>query len=116
MNFFRINCDNAGISLPKVGRYAVGMVFLPKEPAIRYQCEGILERIIKEEGQKILGWRNVPTDDRRIGETARGTEPIARQVFVENCSEDQIQFERKLYVIRKRAENEVKKLVKRNAE
>ncbi|MBV4420110.1 glutamate synthase large subunit [Clostridium tyrobutyricum] len=114
--FFRINCDNAGISLPKVGRYAVGMVFLPKEPAIRYQCEGILERIIKEEGQKILGWRNVPTDDRGIGETARGTEPIARQIFVENCSEDQIQFERKLYVIRKRAENEIKKSVKRNAE
>ncbi|MBP2032118.1 glutamate synthase (NADPH/NADH) large chain [Clostridium algifaecis] len=114
--FFRICCDNLGIILPECGRYAVGMIFLPKEPAIRYQCEGILERIIKEEGQKLLGWRNVPTDDRGIGETARGTEPIIRQIFIENCSENQVEFERKLYIIRKRAENEVKKLVERNAE
>jgi glutamate synthase (NADPH) large chain len=114
--FFRICCDNEGIILPKLGEYAVGMVFLPKEPAIRYQCEGILERIIKEEGQKILGWRDVPTDNRGIGETARGTEPIIRQVFIENCLKSQVEFERKLYIIRKRAENEVKKLVKRNSE
>lgn len=114
--FFRICCDNQGVILPPAGKYAVGMIFLPKEPAIRYQCEGILERIIKEEGQKILGWRTVPTDDRGIGETARGTEPIIRQVFVENCLENQTEFERKLYIIRKRAENEVEKLVKRNAE
>lgn len=114
--FFRICCDNQGIILPKAGKYAVGMVFLPKEPALRYQCEGILERIVKEEGQKILHWRNVPTDDRAIGETARGTEPIIRQIFVENCMSDEAEFERKLYVIRKKTENEVKKLVKRNAE
>lgn len=114
--FFRICCDNLGIILPEAGCYAVGMTFLPKEPAIRYQCEGILERIIKEEGQRVLGWRNVPTDDRGIGETARGTEPIIRQIFVENCSENAVEFERRLYVIRKRAENEIKKLVERNAE
>lgn len=114
--FFRICCDNLGIDLPKEGEYAVGMIFLPQEPALRYQCEGIFERVVEEEGQKILGWRYVPADSRVLGETARGTEPLIRQVFVEqsNCSADE--FERKLYIIRKRTESEVKKLVKRNAE
>ncbi len=122
--FFRISCDNLGMKLPKCGKYAVGMVFLPKEPALRLQCEGIFERIVEEEGQTILGWRSVPVDDRGIGETAKGTEPIIRQIFIasniENSSlsaeELQEEFERKLYVIRKRAENEVCKFVKKNTE
>ncbi|MCY6957499.1 glutamate synthase large subunit [Clostridium brassicae] len=114
--FFRINCDNLGIEIPKFGEYAVGMTFLPKEPALRYQCEGIFERIIEEEGQKALGWRDVPTDNRCIGETAKGTEPIIRQIFVQKSDCSQKEFERKLYIIRKRAENEVRKLVERNSE
>ncbi|MCY6483361.1 glutamate synthase large subunit [Clostridium aestuarii] len=115
--FFRISCDNLGIELPKPGEYAAGMIFLPKETALRYQCEGILERIIEEEGQKVLGWRNVPTDNRVIGETAKGTEPLIRQIFIEKCGNlKQEEFERRLYIIRKRAENEVKKLVKRSTE
>ncbi|KPU42807.1 ferredoxin-dependent glutamate synthase 1 [Oxobacter pfennigii] len=114
--FFRINCDNIGITLPKPGEYGVGMVFLPREPALRTQCEGILERAIEEEGQNVLGWRDVPVDSRVIGETAKGTEPTIRQVFVENNCKDQEEFERKLYIIRRIAENEVMKLVKRSAE
>ncbi|HEY5561763.1 MAG TPA: glutamate synthase large subunit [Clostridiaceae bacterium] len=114
--FFRISCDNLGIELPKLGEYGVGMVFLPKEPALRLQCEGILERAIEEEGQKVLGWRNVPTDNRGIGETAKGTEPIIRQVFIGSKSKTQQDFERKLYVIRKRSESEVNRLVARSTE
>ncbi|QCX34579.1 glutamate synthase large subunit [Caloramator sp. E03] len=113
--FFRIECDNLKIELPPEGAYAVGMIFLPREPALRLQCEGILERIIEEEGQKVLGWRDVPTDNKVIGETALGTEPTIRQIFVgKNCGSE-MEFERKLYLIRKRAENEVKKLVKRGS-
>ncbi|OAA90394.1 glutamate synthase large subunit [Clostridium ljungdahlii] len=107
--FFRINCDNLGIELPEPGEYAVGMVFFPKETAIRLQCEGILERAAEEEGQKILGWRDVPTDNRSIGETAKGTEPIIRQIFIGKNAQNQTDFERKLYIIRKKVENEVKK-------
>lgn len=114
--FFKINCDNLGIELPKAGDYAVGMTFLPKETALRYQCEGIFERIVEQEGQKVLGWRDVPTDNRCIGETAKGTEPIIRQIFIENCNCSSEEFERRLYLIRKRAKNEVKKLVERNSE
>ena len=107
--FFRINCDNLGIELPEPGEYAVGMVFFPKETAIRLQCEGILERAAEEEGQKILGWRDVPTDNRSIGETAKGTEPTIRQIFIGKNAQNQTDFERKLYIIRKKVENEVKK-------
>jgi len=122
--FFRISCDNLGLELPKVGKYAVGMIFLPKEPALRFQCEGIFERIAEEEGQKILGWRSVPIDDRNIGDTAKGTEPIIRQIFLGSSFEDkslteeelQEAFERRLYIIRKRAEREVSQLVNRSTE
>lgn len=114
--FFRIRCDDLGIELPPAGQYAAGMLFLPREPAIRLHCEGILERIIEEEGQKILGWRSVPVDNRNIGETAKGTEPVIRQIFIGSSCKDDNEFERKLYIIRKRAENEGKKLVSRNFE
>ena len=109
--FFRINCDNLGIDLPEAGEYGVGMVFFPKETALRLQCEGILERAAEEEGQKVLGWRDVPTDNRNIGETAKGTEPIIRQIFIGKNAKTQTEFETKLYIIRKKAENEVRKLL-----
>ncbi len=56
------------------------MIFLPKEPVLRFQCEGITERVLREKGLKTLGWRFVPTDNTHIGETARGTEPVVRQI------------------------------------
>ncbi|MBC2582664.1 glutamate synthase large subunit [Clostridium sp. DJ247] len=114
--FFRINCETLGIELPKAGEYGVGMVFLPKETALRLQCEGIFERAAEEEGQKVLGWRDVPTDNRDIGETAKGTEPTIRQIFIGKNAETQTEFERKLYIIRKKAENEVRELLKSGEE
>jgi glutamate synthase domain-containing protein 2/glutamate synthase domain-containing protein 1/glutamate synthase domain-containing protein 3 len=114
--FFRICCDNLGIKLPEAPKYGVGMVFLPREPAARFQCEGILERMIEAEGQKVLGWRDVPVDNRVIGETAKGTEPTIRQIFIESTCESEREFEKALYIIRKRVENEVNKLVKRGSE
>lgn len=115
--FFRIFCGNDGIDLPEYGNYGIGMVFLPKEPALRLQCEGIIERVIKDTGNKTLGWRFVPTDNKSIGETARGTEPVIRQVFVENLKANgQLSFERDLYLTRKRIESEIDRLVKRNKE
>jgi glutamate synthase (NADPH/NADH) large chain len=116
--FFRICADNLGFELPKAGNYAVAMVFLPKETALRLQCEGIFERAVEEEGQKVLGWRYVPTDNRGIGETAKGTEPIVRQLFIERSADTAAgdEFERKLYIIRRKTENEVKKHLKRGTE
>jgi len=115
--FFKIQCTNEGIDLPDRGDYAVGMIFLPKEPVLRFQCEGITERVLREKGLKTLGWRFVPTDNTHIGETARGTEPVVRQVFIEKSSYMNVEeFEKKLFLVRKIIENEVERLVKRNKE
>jgi glutamate synthase (NADPH/NADH) large chain len=115
--FFKIYCANDSIDLPDAGEYGIGMIFLPKEPALRLQCEGITERVVAESGHKTLGWRFVPVDSKRIGETARGTEPVIRQVFVKKVKNiDWDTFEKELFLIRKRIENEIEKLLERNKE
>ncbi len=108
--FLEQACSAAKISLPGPGEYGVGMVFLPPDPGERANCESIFEDIVTEEGQRPLGWRTVPTDNSRLGETAKASEPVIRQVFIgrnANLSDD-MEFERKLYVIRKRAENAIR--------
>lgn len=76
--FFASECDRLKITLPSPGQYAVGMVFLPRERESRRQCERQFEAIVREEGQGVLGWRNVPVDDSRIGPTAKASEPVVR--------------------------------------
>jgi glutamate synthase (NADPH) large chain len=94
-------------SLPAPGHYGVGMVFLPKSDAARRECEAVFGRILWEEGQVVLGWRNVPTDASLLGNTAKNAQPVIRQVFVARGAglEDDLAFERKLYVARKRIES-----------
>ncbi len=106
--FFKKHCL---FELPAVGQYAAGMVFLPVDESPRKQCEAILEQIVAEEGQQVLGWRDVPTDDSRLGPTARDSKPIVRQIFIARNDDlsDDAAFERKLYVIRRRASREVKR-------
>ena len=106
--FFARECAGLGFELPAPGAYGVGMTFLPVEKHQRLQCEGILERIIREEGLKVLGWRDTPVDPAAIGRVARGSQPYIQQIFI-GCVAvmDEDAFERKLYVVRKRAESEV---------
>jgi glutamate synthase domain-containing protein 2/glutamate synthase domain-containing protein 1/glutamate synthase domain-containing protein 3 len=106
--FFVRECAREGIGLPEVGRYAVGMVFLPVEKHPRLQCEGILERIVQEEGLNVLGWRDTPVNGDAIGRVARVSQPYIQQIFVGRSTDlDEDAFERRLYIVRKRAENEV---------
>ncbi|GIW42573.1 MAG: glutamate synthase subunit alpha [Candidatus Binatia bacterium] len=114
-DFFRRECARLKIDLPAPGRYGVGMVFLPRHPELRNECELLFERIVHEEGQRFLGWRTVPVDKSKCGELARRALPEIRQLFVaptENTRDrdpwDAEWFERKLYVIRKRFENAVR--------
>jgi len=104
--FLKKATREAKITLPGAGEYGVGVAFLPKKDADRLECEKRVERIIKEEGQAFLGWRTVPTDGSGLGETAQSTEPFVRQFFIGRSSklQDDMAFERKLYVIRKLAE------------
>jgi glutamate synthase domain-containing protein 2/glutamate synthase domain-containing protein 1/glutamate synthase domain-containing protein 3 len=98
----------SGIDLPAPGRYGVGVVFLPSDPERRSAIEQLIEETIQAEGQRVLWWRDVPVDDRFVGETARMSAPVIRQVIVEAGEEieDQGAFERKLYVIRRLIERE----------
>jgi glutamate synthase (NADPH/NADH) large chain/glutamate synthase (ferredoxin) len=93
--------------LPPAGGYGVAMCFLPTDPTEQAELTALLERTVVEESQRVLGWRDVPTDDRRIGPTARASQPTIRQLFIgagPAQQADQDAFERKLYVIRRVAE------------
>jgi glutamate synthase (NADPH) large chain len=106
---FARECAKLGFELPASPTYGVGMTFLPVEKHPRLQCEGILERIVREEGLTVLGWRDMPTYASAIGRVARASQPYIQQIFVGCASAmDEDALERRLYVVRKRAENEVR--------
>jgi glutamate synthase (NADPH) large chain len=106
-----------GIALPPAGEYGVGNVFLPRDPAQREELRAIVNRIVGEEGQRLLGWRPVPTSDRALGDSAASVMPVIEQLFIAfgedtgTLAADPMRFERKLYVIRKRVEHAVDALV-----
>jgi glutamate synthase domain-containing protein 2/glutamate synthase domain-containing protein 1/glutamate synthase domain-containing protein 3 len=108
--FLRRECAAARIALPGPGAYGAGMVFLPPERHQQNACQRLLEKVIREEGQVLLGWRRVPVDPAAPGPLARSVLPEIRQVFV-GAGRDAAgpeALERKLYVIRKRVEQLVR--------
>jgi glutamate synthase domain-containing protein 2/glutamate synthase domain-containing protein 1/glutamate synthase domain-containing protein 3 len=101
--FFRAVLGEKGIQLPPAGEYGIGNIFFPPAGDERRVCEELFEKICAEEGQRFLGWRDVPTDNTDIGRTARDVEPRIRQPIVgRGPSTDRDMFEWKLFVIRKR--------------
>lgn len=104
--FFAGEAAKLGFELPEPGHYGVGMIFLSHNDEIRASHEALLSEIIAEEGQQVLGYRDVPTFDEMLGKTAKAAKPYVRQVFIGRSEgiKDDLSFERKLYVIRKRAE------------
>ncbi|MCP3027279.1 glutamate synthase large subunit [Halobacillus sp. A5] len=107
--FFEKQCEKEDIELPPEGEYGVAMVFLPEDHESRMECKKIFERIVKEEGQSFLGWRTVPINDSFVGNDAKKTKPFIRQAFIAPSKDikDRMALERRLYVIRKRAEIEI---------
>ncbi|MGZ8410490.1 MAG: glutamate synthase subunit alpha, partial [Hyphomicrobium sp.] len=101
--FLREECAAAGFDLPPAGDYGVGMVFLPRDEQTRARCFGAFAKVVNDEGQRLLGWRDVPTENSVLGYSVRPIEPIMRQVFIARGPACQTQdaFERKLFVIRK---------------
>jgi glutamate synthase (NADPH/NADH) large chain len=105
--FFRRECKNLGMELPPAGSYGVGMLFeFGVEEGL--DCEDRLERIVAEEGQRFLGFRDVPVVPEAAGRLARSVMPRVRQYFVERRNGDREAFERKLYVIRRRLHEAVR--------
>ena len=106
--FFEKECRKIGFTLPGPGEYGIGMCFLPVELTARLKAEGIIERVTREEGLEPLGWRDTPIYSDAIGRVARASQPYIEQVFIKRpTGMDEDTFERKLYLVRKRAENEM---------
>ncbi|HZV63004.1 MAG TPA: glutamate synthase large subunit [Methylophilaceae bacterium] len=110
--FMRKQAAALGFSLPTAGEYACGTIFFPQAEQNRQACEAIITRVIAEEGQSLLGWRDLPRDNSNIAVAAKAVEPVMRQVFIGRGTNaaDQNAFERKLFVIRKRVEHAVRAL------
>ena len=106
--FFARECDALDIKLPEPGAYGVAMCFLPVDKQDRLQCEGVFERIAQEEGLTVLGWRDTPINGDAVGREARASQPYIEQLFVSRpAGLDEDAFERLLYRIRRRTENEI---------
>jgi glutamate synthase (NADPH) large chain len=114
--FFARETAKLGFTLPSPGEYGAGCVFFPVERQQRLQCEGVIERVAREEGLKFLGWRDIRTNPQAIGREARKSQPYIQQVFIgrgrnkDGSGMDETTLERKLYIVRKRVEAEVEKL------
>jgi glutamate synthase (ferredoxin) len=108
--FLKAAAKKAHIALPEPGEYACGLIFMPRNATQRRRLEETFARVVQSEGQVYLGGRTVPTDNSMLGETARASEPFMRQVFIQRGPDtpDADAFERKLFVIRKRAYNEIR--------
>ena len=104
-NYFVKQCE---FDLPKPFDYAVGMVFLPQKINQLNYCVDVFEKEIQKQGLNILGWRNVPVNSKVVGSIAAKTQPIIRQVFIEKDDKlSESDFNTKLYISRKIAENEI---------
>ena len=109
-DLFRRESGKLGFELPPEGEYGVGMIFLPPEPNALAKGRDLISRVIRDEGLVLLGWREVPVDNTKIGYDARAVCPHICQVFIGNGSlaMDPARMERKLYVVRKVIEHSVK--------
>jgi len=108
--FFTQVCVKEKINLPVRGEYGTGLVFLPAAEAEYAFCKDVFFEVIKNSGQTLLGWRKVPVDSSDIGETAKETQPVIEQIFIGKNKKikGQLEFERRLYIIRKLVENKIR--------
>ena len=107
--FFKRECEVLGINLPSAGDYGVGMVFAHKYESLRNEQKRIFEEIVREEGQVVLGWREVPVDGTKVGQEAAAIRPWMIQILIGKGPDvtNNKEFERKLYIIRKLAEKRI---------
>src|SRR6185295_6028300 len=101
--FFQKQTKKLGFELPEPGLYAVGFLFMPNDGEWRKKIQKIFEEQSALEGMKVLGWRDVPTDNSTLGESVKPTEPFHQQVFIARGSKikSEDEFERRLYILRK---------------
>ncbi len=107
-DFYAAECAEIGFDLPEAGDYAVGFLFMPQDPEIRAHCEEVVETVIAEEGQTVLGWRTVPVDNSGLSTIVTDAEPVHRLVFIGRgdtpAGDD---FERRVFILRKVISNRI---------
>jgi glutamate synthase (ferredoxin) len=108
--FLQEACRAARFTLPEPGQYGCGLFYLPRNPSMRRRIEERFEQVVQSEGLAFLGWRTVKTDNSMLGDTAKSVEPFMRQAFIGRPAgmADDMAFERKLYVVRKRSYAEIR--------
>jgi glutamate synthase (NADPH/NADH) large chain len=114
--FFKNESTKLQINLPEYKDYAVGMLFLPRDPHIRLFCEGIFEKVLRDEKQELLGWREVPINEKACGESARATRPVIMQVFIARNGQPENIFKQKLFMVRKQVQNLIRNSNKPNVD
>ena len=111
---FQREADRLGFRLPEPGQYGVGMIFLSKDAGDQIRARAMVESIVAAEGQRVLGWRKVPTSSKAVGWLVRESEPAVEQVFIGRGPDAEAlsleAWERKLFVIRRRTRNEAKRV------
>ena len=105
---FASECQEKGIVLPEPGRYGVGMLFTTKDEALQSEWNGLLVEAVEHYGLAVLGWRDVPTQPDCLGQIALAAEPAIKQVFIDGNGLADADLERRLYLVRKRAERLVR--------
>src|ERR1700730_8963238 len=107
--FFAKKADQLGFALPSPGEYAIGALFMPRDPDWRQVIRDIYSQVIKREGMTLLGWREVPSDNSTLGESVKPTEPVHLQVFIGRGKKikNEEEFERRLYILRKSMSNAI---------
>ena len=107
--FFKAEGERLGFRLPAIGAYGVGQLFTPRDPELRARCEQIVTKVLSEEHIPVIGWRDVPVDNKGLPESVTAVEPVHRQVFVGRPEfiQDETRFERALYLARRVISNRV---------
>jgi len=102
--------QDLGVELPGKGYYAAGIVFLPVDESERQQCKKLVNELIEQSGQQLIGWRELPVDPIKadVGPTARRAMPHMEQLFIGASDCDGDDFERKLYILRKQSTHQVR--------
>jgi glutamate synthase (NADPH) large chain len=115
--FFFDECIKLGVHLPPFGKYAVGVVFFPREIRLREECRSVFNRAAEKLGMEILAYRKVPVNTENIGATALSVEPEMEQVFIAcpDYIKNTEEFERKLFVLRNYATHTINNTVKKDA-
>jgi len=107
--FFRAQAVINGFELPKLGEYGVGMIYFCHDEQKRAKLKKIVEDEVEAQGQEVLGWRVSPINGEDLGQAARVSMPFVEQIFIRKSDdiEEELDFERKLFVIRRMVEKKM---------